>query len=185
MDYEAYYFRNNYKSYNSQDEFIKDLESNFPGLTVNSSSFENIDSLSKPVKEKYEVSFTNYANIIGDMISITPMLMERKESNPFKLETRKYPIDYGHPVKSRYILNLAIPDGYEVAELPKSCNLVLPDKAAGFVYQVVQNGNVVQLNTNFEINKTVFTESEYLLVKEFYNQVIAKQSEVILFKKKI
>jgi hypothetical protein len=185
MDYEAYYFRKNYKSYNSQDEFIKNIESEFPGLTVNSSSFENIDSLSKPVKEKYEVSFTNYTNIIGDMISLTPMLMERKESNPFKLETRKYPIDYGHPVKSRYILNLTIPEGYEVAELPKSCNLVLPDKAAGFVYQIAQNGNIVQLNANFEINKTVFTESEYILVKEFYNQVIAKQSEVILFKKKI
>jgi hypothetical protein len=184
LDYEAYYSRNNIKGFNSKDEYIKDLESSFPGLTINSCTFEDLDSLSKPLKEKYEVSLTGYADIMGDMISISPMLIEKKESNPFKLETRKYPIDYGHATKSRYILNILLPDGYEVAELPKPCSIVLPDKSARFNYNVSVNGNAIQLITNFDINKTVYVESEYIPVKEFYNQVIAKQMEVIMIKKK-
>jgi hypothetical protein len=151
---------------------------------VSSFSFEDIDSLSKPAKAKYEVSLTGYADIIGNMISISPMLLERKDSNPFKMETRKYPIDYGHPIKSRYVLSINIPEGYEVAELPKSCNIVLPDKSATFTYQAIQSESTVRLTAVFEINKTIFLESDYPLIKEFYNQVIAKQMEVIMLKKK-
>jgi len=185
VDYEGYYSRNNYKGYNSHDEYIKELESDFPGLTVNSSSFEDVDSIYKPLKENYDVTITGYSDIIGDMISIKPMLIEQMESNPFKLEKRKYPIDFGHPIRSRYILNLEIPQGYEITEVPKACNLALPDKGAKFSYAVTVNGNVVQLMANFEIIRTLFFESDYTLVKEFYNQVIAKQSEVIMLKKKI
>jgi hypothetical protein len=183
-DYEAYYFRKDFKSYNSQDEYIKEVESEFPGLTVNSVTFENIDSINKPVTEKYDVSLTNYTSMIGDMISISPMLMERKDSNPFKAETRLYPIDYGYPVKSRYILTIAIPEGYEVAELPKACSIGLPDKSAKFTYQAVLNGNTVQLNAVFEISRSLYLETEYQLLKEFYNQVVAKEQEVIMLKKK-
>ncbi|MBN1145076.1 MAG: DUF3857 domain-containing protein [Bacteroidales bacterium] len=182
-DYEAFYFRKNFKSYNSQDEYIQDIESSFPGVTINSSSFKNIDSVASPVTEKYEVSLTGYASNLGEMISINPLLIEKKESNPFKMENRKYPIDYGHPIKNRYIITISLPDGYEVSELPKSCNLVLPDKAASFVYLAKQNGNTIQLTAIFEINKTLFLENEYQLLKEFYNQVISKHAEVIILKK--
>lgn len=182
-DYEAYYFRKNFKSFNSQDEYIREIESSYPGVTINSCSFKNTDSVSLPVTETYEVALTGYASNLGEMISINPMLMEQKENNPFKMEMRKYPIDYGHPIKSRYIINIILPEGYEVSELPKSCNLVLPDKTASFVYLAKQNGNVVQLSALFEINKTLFLENEYQLLKEFYNQVISKHAEVIILKK--
>jgi hypothetical protein len=183
-DYGAYYFRNDYNEFNSQDEYIRDLESNFPGMTINSSAFEDLDSLSKPAKEKYEVSLTGYADLLGDMISVNPMLIRRMENNPFKLETRKYPIDYGHAIKKRYMLKLNIPEGYEIVTLPKPGILTLPDKSAKFTYQVALTGNLITVNTAFEINKVVYMESEYKLIKEFYNQVIAKQAEVIMLKKK-
>ncbi|MBN2272766.1 MAG: DUF3857 domain-containing protein [Bacteroidales bacterium] len=182
--YEAYYFRNNLRGHNSHDEYIRELESNFPGLTVNSYAFEDADSLHKPVKEQYEVSLTGYTDAIGDMISISPMFIERKDSNPFKMTVRKYPIDYGHEIKSRYMLKIELPEGYEVIDIPKPCNITLPDKSARYTYQALLKGNFIQLNANFEINKPVFVESEYHLIKEFYNQVIAKQAEVVMLKKK-
>jgi hypothetical protein len=183
-DYSAYYFRNDYEEFNSQDEYIRDLESSFPGLTINSSSFENLDSLNKPVKEKYEVSLAGYADILGDMISISPMLIRRMENNPFKLATRKYPIDYGHSIKKRYMLKITIPEGYEITDIPKPGILTLPDKTARFTYQIGLTGKIITVNTFFEINKPIYVESEYQLIKEFYNQVIAKQAEVIMLKKK-
>jgi hypothetical protein len=184
MDYSAYYFRNDYDGYNSQDEYIRDLESSFPGLSILSSSFENLDSLNKPVMERYEVSLTGYSDNIGDMISISPMLLQRMEDNPFKLNTRKYPIDFGHLIKKRYMLKLTIPDGYEVTSIPKPGILTVPDKTARFTYQVGISGNSVTVSTYFEINKSIYVESEYQLLREFYNQVIAKQAEVIMLKRK-
>jgi hypothetical protein len=184
-DYRAYYFRQNYKKYNSQEEYVRELESDFPGLTINSIAIEDLDSLYKPVREKYNVSLTGYSDVIGDMISISPMLMNRMENNPFKLDLRKYPIDYGHNIKKRFSLKLTIPEGYEVTGIPKPGIMTLPDKSAKFTYQVALVGNTISVNTVFEIGKSIYIESEYLLLKEFYNQVIAKQAEVIMLKKKI
>ncbi|MBN1416785.1 MAG: DUF3857 domain-containing protein [Bacteroidales bacterium] len=183
-DYGAYYFRKEIKGFNSEDEYIRDLESTMPGLAISSSTFEDIDSIDKPVTEKHEVSISGSADILGDLISISPMLIDRMENNPFKLDTRKYPIDYGHPVKIRYILKLDIPEGYEVAEMPKACNITLPDKSARFTYQAWPMENTIHVNASFEISKTVFVESEYQFLKELYNQAIAKQAEVIMLKKK-
>ncbi len=183
-DYSAYYFRKEFKQYNSQEEFINELESDYPGLTINSASFENIDSIYKPIKETYNVSFSGYVDVIGDMISINPMLAERMSENPFKIDTRKYPVDYGHCIKRKYFIKIAVPDNYEITAMPKPCNIQLPDKSARFTYQAAFAGNNIQLNVNFEINKTIFVETEYYLLKEFYNQVIAKQAEVITLKKK-
>ena len=183
--YQAYYLRKDLKAHNSLEEHISELESKFPGLTIESFIYEDIDSVYKPVKEIYNVSITGYADIIGDMISVNPMLMERMDENPFKMEFRKYPIDYGHSMRSRYILNVKLPNGYQVSELPKSCNLVLPEKSGRFTYNTTVKDNILQLISNFDISKTVFTEGEYLLVKEFYNQIIAKHKEVIMIKKPI
>ena len=184
-DYSAYYFRNEFKGFNSPDEYVRDLESKSPGLTVNSSLFGDIDSLYKPVHEEYEVSLTGSADVMGDMISVNPMLIQRMEDNPFKLETRKYPIDYGHMIKKKYVIKLVLPEGYEATDFPKPCSIALPDKSARFIYQAGCTGNFVQVTTSFEINKTLYLETEYKLLKEFYNQVIAKQAEVIMVKKKI
>lgn len=185
IKYQAYYLRKDLKAHNSPEEHIRELESKFPGLTIDSYTYEDIDSIYKPVKEIYNVSLSGYAEMIGDMISINPMLLERLEVNPFKMEFRKYPIDYGHTMRNRYILNIKLPDGYKVSELPKSCNLVLPERSGRFTYNTTVNDNILQLISNFDISKTVFTEAEYLLVKEFYNQIIAKHKEVIMLKKPI
>ncbi len=183
-DYGAYYFRKEFKRYNSQEEYINELESDYPGLTINSASFEGIDSIYKPIKENYDISLTGNADVIGDMISFNPMFIERMTVNPFKMENRKYPVDYGHCIRKKYFIKIAIPENYEITDMPKPCNIQLPDKSARFTYQAAFAGNNIQLNVNFEISKTIFLENEYYLLREFYSQVIAKQAEVITIKKK-
>jgi hypothetical protein len=184
-DYAGYYLRDDLRKHNSNDEYIKEKESQYPGLTINSYSFENLDSLQKPAREIYDITLTGFSDLIGDMISIDPLVYEKLTSNPFKMEKRKYPIDYGHLIKKRIIMNLTLPDGYEVSETPAPLSIALPSKSGRFTYNTIVNNNTVQMICNFEIAKTVFTEGEYELVKEFYNQVIAKEAEVLILKKKI
>ncbi len=183
-DYEALYSRDSYKTFNSQDEYVKDMESDYPGLTINSFKFEDLDSIHKPLKEIMDVTLTGYADIIGDMISLRPMLIEQMESNPFKAEKRKYPIDFGHATRSRFILNIEIPEGYEVSEMPKPGVIQIPDKSAKFTYKASQTGNTISLVANMEITRALYYESDYALIKEFFNQIISKESEVFMLKKK-
>ena len=109
--------------------------------------------------------------------------MQEKE-NPFKLEKREYPVDYGSPLEKMYQCKFTIPDGYTIDELPKSIILKLPDNSARYVYSLVQNGNAISLTSNLQINNSLFSQDEYPHLREFYTQLVAKQAEQIVLKKK-
>jgi hypothetical protein len=83
-----------------------------------------------------------------------------------------------------YFCKITIPEGYVVDELPQSKILVLPNNAARYTLSTSQMGNVVSLTSNIQINKTLFIQDEYLNLREFYNQIVAKQAEQIVLKKK-
>ena len=81
-------------------------------------------------------------------------------------------------------MQYTIPEGYETAETPENINMVLPGKAASFQFQVSSVGNMVQVISNFKINQAVFQYDLYPALKNFYNIVIEKQNQKIVFKKK-
>ncbi len=71
-----------------------------------------------------------------------------------------------------------------VDELPKSKVLTLPANSAKFTYSVNQAGNLLSIVCNFQINQSIFSQLDYPNLREFYNQVVAKQSEQVVLKKK-
>jgi hypothetical protein len=105
------------------------------------------------------------------------------EENPFKSDERKFPVDFAVPVNERNILNINIPEGYVVEELPASVVYVLPDNAAQFVYKSQQNGSVIQIFSQLKISRTYYQPHEYKLLKEFYKNIISKHGEQIVLKK--
>jgi len=71
-----------------------------------------------------------------------------------------------------------------VDELPQAKILALPANAGRFTFSVTQAGNLLNVVSNFQINKSIFSQTEYPNLREFYNQVVAKQTEQIVLKKK-
>jgi hypothetical protein len=62
---------------------------------------------------------------------------------------------------------------------------MLPENSARYIFSVSQNGNLVTVTSFLSINKSIFTQLEYPNLREFYNQVVAKQAEQIILKKKL
>lgn len=184
-DYAALNFRNDYMKFANQNEYITKFESENPGVIMKSISIRNLDSLNLPLKADLEISLNDQAEKMGDLIGFNPFLLERIKDSPFKNETRKYPVDYSFCKDYKYVHIFQLPDGYEIAEIPSAITIMLPEKKARFNYNITVNGNTVQLNSQFEINSVIFTETEYQLLRAFYTQVIAKEAEYIMLKKKI
>jgi hypothetical protein len=182
-DYAAFDFRKKYFAFNSQDEYVESYIKEMPGLTVKDISFENLDSVYKPVSEKQNIEIRNQVNQIESSYYILPAYFATLKENPFKMESRKYPVDFGIPIDKTVMLNLTVPDGYSLATLPQSVTLRLPDNSIFFMYEVTNMNNKIQVTSKFGINKTVFTTDEYNDLREFYNQVLKKQSEPIILKK--
>ncbi len=184
FDYAAFDFRKHYFKFNSQSEFTEDFLSDMPGMTIRNMQFENLDSIYKSLTEKVLVEIAGQVLQGDSSLYVTPAYFEELRQNPFQLETRKYPVEYGVLCDKTMILNLSLPEGYSVASSPRSQVLRLKDNAAFFMYEVAAMDRNVKITTKFGINKVTFLPSDYSDLREFYNQVLKKQSEPVILKRR-
>jgi hypothetical protein len=166
-----------------ETEYVKNL-TDVHQIEVLKSEFSNAKELANSFKEVHDVVATDRANVASNTIYFNPVFFNKVKENPFKSEDRKYPVDFGLSFDQMYILKLTIPDGYVVDEAPQPKVIGLPGGAGRFTYSFTQMGNTVSLINNLQINKSVFNQDEYASLREFYNQVVAKQAEQVVLKKK-
>lgn len=153
---------------------------------LQTTNFENIAEAALPAKEIYEMEVSDHASMAGDNIYLSPFLTAQMEMNPYKAESRVYPVDYGSMVEQIYFCRIKLPEGYTVEETPTSKVLTLPGNAARYIYNIsAAQGDWITITSSFQINRNIFLQDEYPNLREFYNQVVAKQAEQIVLKKKI
>ncbi|MDJ1468525.1 DUF3857 and transglutaminase domain-containing protein [Cytophagaceae bacterium DM2B3-1] len=113
-----------------------------------------------------------------------PVMWHHFQENPFKGSKRNLPIELDYPESFQFILNLHIPDGYEIQEIPKSALVSLPDNIGVFRYQTSLNGAQFQLSTQLQIKSVFIPVDYYSHLQQFYDHVIGKFGEMIVLKKK-
>jgi hypothetical protein len=181
--YAALDFRNDYETFNSDDEYLKDFREDKTGVTVLNHKITNLDSLNKPVTEEFELELKDAANDVGGEIYFYPMMFEQMKENPFKASERKYPIDFGYQGIKTVISNFTLPEGYTVSSVPASVLLKLPDNSASFSFKSANENGVLKFICKFSINSPLILQTKYADFKEFYNKVVQKQNEPVVIKK--
>ncbi|MEE4117034.1 MAG: hypothetical protein V2I37_12740, partial [Marinilabiliaceae bacterium] len=182
-DYSANDKRKDILAEKSEEDYIAILEKENQGLEIDSYKFENLNDVYESLIENYEVSINGTAEATTDHIYLNPMYFERMEGNLFKLEDRRYPIDYAFPRHEMYKLTLVIPEGYTVEETPENMSISFKGGSAVFSYDIKVSDNIVNLNSAIHINKTLFMDTDYKELKEFYNNIVKKHAEMIALKK--
>jgi hypothetical protein len=122
------------------------------------------------------------AEIAGDLY-LSPMLFFGLDKNPFKSDTREYPIFFKFPQSKKYTISIKVPAGYKVRSLPTSTKIKLGDKVGAFTYIVKQTNENIQILAKFEISTPFLLAEDYSYLKELYSQRIAKEKEKIVFTK--
>jgi hypothetical protein len=176
----------NRKDYNKEgkEKYIESLKKKLVGWDIENLDIKNVEKVSEVFQTNYNVTIGEHAQAASNLIYINPLLHRKADNNPFKLEERKFPVDFAAPTDETYILTLSIPEGYQVEELPKATIVSLPDGAGKFTYNVNVNGNTLQVVSKLSIRKTMFIGDEYQYLREFYNHIVTKHSEQVVLKKK-
>jgi len=182
-DFAALDQRNEYKSFNSEDEYLKKIESDNIGLSVDSYKMTGIDSLQLPFKEDFTITLKNRVTKANNQLFINPILFDKFIENPFKAEQRVYPVDFTTPVESTQIFMLEIPTGFSIDQIPKNIKMSLPENTASFQMLSSVIDNKVQVLFKLFINKPVFYQPEYQNLRVFFDELVKKQSEMLIIKK--
>jgi hypothetical protein len=181
-DHNAMSFRSEIENV-KEEEYLEKLENKHGKIEIADYSRTNEKEVKLPIMETCSFTGTNLCDVIGEKIYINPLLFFTKEQNPFKQETREYPIDFGFPFLDKYTVNIDIPEGYMVETLPKSTRINMQDNIGEFKFAVNLSGNLIQLSITHQINSPVISSESYSMLKEYYQGMITKETEKIVLKK--
>lgn len=181
-DQNALRFRENVVG-TSTESYLERLEKRYNGLEVAGYKTQDEKDLTKPVMEEYEFSNGSGVEIIGDKLYISPMLYFTQSQNPFKLDKRDYPIDFIYPQQEKYMVSIALPEGYVIESIPQSAAVNMEENIGSFRYSMQPQGKGVQVMMSMDINYPVIPATYYETLKSFFQKMIEKQSEKIVLKK--
>jgi hypothetical protein len=159
------------------------LAKKYPDWHVDSVLFKNLKNSREPLQENLYLRINNVGQVNDDFIYVKPTLQSGWEKNPFKLPTRFYPVEFPYPINDQYVLNLKIPKGYKIEEMPKSVNYNFPPDDAKFQYLIAAQGDNVNLIVRVAIKKMLFSIENYEFLKKFFDDIAAKLDEQIVLKK--
>lgn len=181
-NHRALSFRERYLEAN-KDDFLEKLENKYKGLEVSDYEVKNDLELNKPIAESYSFQKESQADIIGDKIYFSPLFFFKTDENPFKLENREFPVDFGYPSVTSYRININTPEGYKIESVPESLAIGLPDNLGSFKYKVVGSGNAIQVSITTQINQPIIASLYYDALKMYFNQLVEKEAEQVVLTK--
>lgn len=184
IGYRAYEKRKAIKKFNSIDEYVEDLDEKMPKIKILKSEIDDLDSLDRPLTEKYEVEIDAFNGTDKTKYSFNPYIFNRITTNPFKLAERTYPVDWGMPAEARFILTVHLPDQFKIEAAPQDIGVAIPNNGGRFITNFASDGNVFTFSNVTQFSKSVYSSGEYPYLKELYNKIIQAEKSEIVFSKK-
>lgn len=182
-NYEGLRRRMKYQSESSEAEFLKSYKSDKPGLSVNKYEVLNLNNPAENLVESMDISIEDNIEEAGNLAYFAPLLYERTKENPFKLDERKFPVDFAYPFEEICRISIEYPKGYTIDKTPKSERVVLPENIASFTFMFATEENRLMLSSKITVLKSLYSAEEYHDLKELFMNIVRKQAEQIVFKK--
>ncbi|ULQ53713.1 DUF3857 domain-containing protein [Flavihumibacter fluvii] len=179
--YESLQHRN-YISQNGKYAFFDKIKRYYGAeFEITNASIDSLSGLEMPVSVKYDIGFKHNDE---DILYFNPVFVPFYKDNPFSADVRNYPVEMPYRLDETFILQMELPDGYIVEEMPKSTRVKLNEDEGYFEYLVSSSEGRIQLRTRLVLVKTNFPPDDYDRLREFFSYVVKKQAEQIVLKKK-
>lgn len=168
----------------TEEAYIKSQENYRAGIELEAYEVHDRLAVEKPLKESFNASIE--PEIVGDKVLLFPFFYKTYLSeNPFKMKERSYPIDFGFPFSNTYLVSIDLGSVYEIAQLPESRTVKLPNDDGECSVTYVVAGNKINVRFNLKLNAYRFPPDAYGSLKEFFAQTITILKEESIVLKKI
>lgn len=180
---DAYEFRNYlYGKHKDEQNYQEELAKRI-GLSIENFKIENGTDLGKDVVRKFSIKPD--IRLGDEFVYIDPMIIKQFDENPFKAETRKFPIQFDYIENHLQTINIAIPKGYVVDELPQSATFLLDEEnSIRFSYIAASDDQFINIKYQFNLNNLLVLPDKYPNIQDFFTKVISKCSEMVILKRK-
>jgi len=170
------YFRNN-------ESHLGEIKNKYPDL--------NLSNYDTNLKNKTDYNFTENYDVrlvpeqIGNNIYIDPFLIKFFTENPFKLQERTYPIDFGYSRVLLYNFQLKINDDYKIEQLPEKIAIQLPNATGRITLNLIEKESTILMSFKISLKTSMYNVNYYPYLKELFGKIVDTQnnSMIVLAKK--
>ena len=164
-----------------QSDYVKELIKTYPSdVEISNVQIDSLKIYDEPISVQYDMKL-KFGD--EDIVYFNPLFNEAWKKNPFASAERLYPVEMPYKIYENFNLNMEIPKGYKVEELPKSTRVKLNDTEGMFEYIMINSNGKIQLRSWLVLEKANFSSDDYESLRNFFAYVVKKQAEQIVFKK--
>ncbi len=158
-----------------------DEKANKAGITFNKFNLKYTEGLNP--KCQITMALTKKMDTTAENIYLSPFVFTFSKENPFKDEKRNLPVEFPFIYSYDYTINIALPEGYTIESIPQPLNMSSEDKSmrCKLVYQNAAGRLIMRCQVS--INKQLYPITEYDILKNFIDQVTARNNDVVVLKK--
>lgn len=180
--YHALALKKNY--FSNTESYLKNYSEKYNTINFVEHQVISGNQKSFEFEEEFKINYREFDEI-GDKLYINPFLLKFFTENPFKLQERTYPIDFGFADVFFYRLNIDIGDTYDVLEKPKDQKLALPNNKGSLIFTTKLEGSTLMLYFKLSFTESIYGPEYYESLKLFLGKVvdIQKNSLLVLQKK--
>ena len=158
-----------------EDRRIKSVESFLasflPGLDLRGIKIENLDDPSKELTIAYSFIAKGYAQPMGDVLLLHTRVLGEKSMDltQSKDKKRHYPVELASTSLESGIIQITLPQGYRVEELPPDVDLHADFGEYKVHFSVKKN--VLQYTRMFQINLVLIPAAQIDSLKAFFRRI--------------
>lgn len=172
--------RKTYRTAKDSADFVQKLSAR-KNMEIKRYETTGLHDFTPTVQERFD--FTKRATVSGDHIYINPLIFLHIHESPFKQSERTLPIEFNHQEQQNLHVNINLPEGYVIDELPQPSKMVTSDKSIAVTYIPGRKGNQVFLRYTFSLKQLLYASSHYAELKLFWEKMAEMNNAMMILKK--
>jgi transglutaminase-like putative cysteine protease len=142
----------------------------------------NLSNIELPFEWRYSFEALRYAKLAGDLMMVRPWVLGSQSNGLLETrEPRENPIEFDGPEMHSDSFEIALPDGYEVEELPPATNLDIGYLA--YHSKTEKVGRTIRYVRSIEVKQLSVPAAKADQLKEFYRQIYGDERRMAVLKK--
>jgi len=173
------------KSVSKDSDRIKFLESlishSLSTFQITNASLVNLNRPDQPFAYQYSLVAQNYAKTAGNLLLVRPRVVGINSSDLLETrEPRRYPVEFDGPSKNSDIIEIGIPAGYQVDDLPPPVNVDY--SFASYHSKTEVNGSMLKYSRIFEVKELSVPVSKVEELKKLYRIIASDERNTAVLK---
>jgi hypothetical protein len=170
------------ESENDRKKIIERIVANSLGnFQLDKYELVNASDIDQDLIIRFNFSAAHYAKNAGSMLLVRPRVLGELAGPWDSNKPRHYAYEFRAPFLYRDIVEISLPDGFKVDELPDPAKATFP--FAEYVSKTENSGNVLKYTRQYRMDSTLISMDQMDQLKKLFGQINSDEKNMAVLKK--